>query len=124
MRDGEQMNTLDRFDQLSTQQREKQWKIEACAKALPKPIKQQIEQQGYFTLSSGSFFEGDQLISANMHLNIPMALAPHKHDFFELIYVYQGCVVNVVDAHEVVLQQGDLCIMNASAVHTLSLIHI
>lgn len=113
------MNTLDRFAQLSTQQREQQWKIEACAKALSKPIKQQIEQQGYYTLSNGSFFERDQLISANMHLNIPMALAPHKHDFFELIYVYQGSVINVVDAHEVVLQQGDLCIMNASAIHTL-----
>ncbi|MCI8497127.1 MAG: cupin domain-containing protein, partial [Clostridiales bacterium] len=43
----------------------------------------------------------------------------HYHDFFEMIYVHQGSCVNIVDGKEILLQQGDLCLLNTHAVHNI-----
>ena len=42
---------------------------------------------------------------------------PHKHDFFELVYLHRGCMTNTVDGNILRLNQGDFCLMNPHAVH-------
>lgn len=46
----------------------------------------------------------------------------HRHNFFELIYVYQGSFVNEFQNKEILLQQGDILLLNPMVqhrVHTL-----
>ena len=43
----------------------------------------------------------------------------HSHDFFELVYVHTGCCVNLVDDQEIPLKEGDICLLNTHAFHTL-----
>ena len=41
----------------------------------------------------------------------------HYHDFFEIIYVCKGNPIGVIDHQEILLKEGNLCIMNPNAVH-------
>ncbi len=43
----------------------------------------------------------------------------HKHDYFELNYVCQGSLCNVVDGREIQMETGDLVFLNRSAIHSL-----
>ncbi len=44
----------------------------------------------------------------------------HDHDYFELIYVYEGSCSNRIDNKEITMRQGDLCLLNTYAVHSIS----
>lgn len=44
---------------------------------------------------------------------------PHRHDFFELVYVINGSAHNKMNDFEIVLQKGDLLLMNPQAIHSL-----
>lgn len=41
----------------------------------------------------------------------------HYHDFFEMNYVLSGNPITVVDGHEIILEPGQLVLMNPKAVH-------
>lgn len=43
----------------------------------------------------------------------------HSHDFFEIIYVCKGNVLDWVDGTEISLNQGELCIHNPKAQHKI-----
>ncbi|AND79496.1 AraC family transcriptional regulator [Streptococcus pantholopis] len=43
----------------------------------------------------------------------------HSHDFFEMVYVYQGSAVTDINGTVVTLQAGDLCLLNLQSVHKL-----
>ncbi|MCI8497681.1 MAG: AraC family transcriptional regulator [Clostridiales bacterium] len=58
-------------------------------------------------------------VSVNMHNNGLMATHPHFHDFFELIYIYRGQIDSEIDGNLVTLKQGDLCLLNINAYHTM-----
>jgi AraC-like DNA-binding protein/mannose-6-phosphate isomerase-like protein (cupin superfamily) len=44
----------------------------------------------------------------------------HRHDFAELMYVHAGSIEHVVDERRSVLEAGDLCLLNPSAVHSFA----
>ncbi|MCI8497048.1 MAG: helix-turn-helix domain-containing protein [Clostridiales bacterium] len=54
---------------------------------------------------------------------LPIMNGFHSHDFFEFIYVYHGSCQNVVDSQTLHLNEGDLCLLNTWAVHSLNLCH-
>lgn len=48
----------------------------------------------------------------------------HKHDFFELIYIYHGsCSNHIYRQQDITIQmnQGDICLLNPNAVHCLDI---
>lgn len=45
----------------------------------------------------------------------------HKHDFFELLYVYRGHCTTTIEGQESVLSAGDICIYNLQAVHQIGI---
>lgn len=45
----------------------------------------------------------------------------HQHDFFEIVYVYQGGCLNVVSGKQRHLTSGDLCLFNLQALHSITL---
>ena len=46
---------------------------------------------------------------------------PHKHDFFEFVYIHQGSCTNIIDSVSIPLKQGDICLMNTNAMHQIKL---
>lgn len=65
---------------------------------------------------SRNFRPSDILINAHIPF-FNRSPQPHKHDFFELVYVVRGSMKNVVDGRRILLEQGDFCLMNPNAVH-------
>ncbi len=46
----------------------------------------------------------------------------HRHNFFEINYVMKGkCTQNINNLHTVVLNEGDMCIMNPMVKHSLTI---
>ena len=43
----------------------------------------------------------------------------HKHDFFELIYIYAGKCIQKIDNKEMTLSEGQLCLLNSNAHHAI-----
>lgn len=43
----------------------------------------------------------------------------HRHDFFEILYVCKGRVINQIDGEKIYMGQGDLCLHNTCAQHKL-----
>lgn len=43
----------------------------------------------------------------------------HKHDFFEMIYVYSGKCTQIIDNKEMILSEGQLCLVNSKAYHAI-----
>ncbi len=59
-----------------------------------------------------------QLISMRKHtrfIDFPM----HKHDYIELIYVRKGKLINYVSGKEIIMQQGDIFLMNQEVFHSV-----
>lgn len=44
---------------------------------------------------------------------------PHKHDYIELCYVWSGVSAQTIEGKEVVTKQGDVCIFDTQAVHSI-----
>lgn len=47
----------------------------------------------------------------------------HNHDYFELTYVIEGNVLNIIDGNELYMRMGDICLVNPQAVHELRCIN-
>lgn len=45
----------------------------------------------------------------------------HNHDFFELVFVYQGHCTTTIEGKAGTLNEGDICIYNLEAVHQLGI---
>jgi AraC-like DNA-binding protein/mannose-6-phosphate isomerase-like protein (cupin superfamily) len=43
----------------------------------------------------------------------------HRHNFFEFIYIYRGSCTTTIDSSPLKLNEGDLCLMNLKASHTI-----
>lgn len=48
-------------------------------------------------------------------------IAEHCHNFFEFIYVYRGHCITTIDSSPLYLNEGDLCLLNLKAFHTIHL---
>lgn len=47
----------------------------------------------------------------------------HKHDFFELFYVYRGGCISTVENQDVSFFAGDICLYNRNAIHSMYVPH-
>lgn len=47
----------------------------------------------------------------------------HKHDFFEIIYVFHGHCINYIFNRKISMETGDICIMAPNVTHALSAFH-
>lgn len=46
---------------------------------------------------------------------------PHRHEFFEFVYVHRGSCINLVDSVPVRMSAGDICLLNTNALHTIQI---
>lgn len=44
----------------------------------------------------------------------------HRHDFFELFYVYRGCCLSTIQGQEICFYTGDICLYNINSIHSIT----
>lgn len=81
---------------------------------------QEDQKRGYLILDE-PFLEKNiskSEISINCHVDaFNIYPFPHRHDFFELIYVYSGKMVNQIEEQRITLESGDFLLLNPSVIH-------
>ncbi len=66
-------------------------------------------------------FKSDENILAMLHSQAANdECKPHSHDFFELIYVVKGNSFQYINGERLDLKQGDICILNTQAKHSIT----
>ena len=81
-------------------------------------VKQQKRNHGMESAADFAFLFKENDIAAAVHPAVIKNL-PHRHDFFEFIYVHRGCCMNRVDDEGVTMKEGDICLLNTNATHVL-----
>ncbi len=86
----------------------------------------QISEVREFSIIHPELYLPDDLAINGPHKDIFINLHPqffnnveHSHSFFEIIYVYKGTVIEVVDGKEITLKKGEVCIHNPRARHKI-----
>lgn len=60
---------------------------------------------------------GGELHHAGMMLTAPMALYPHRHDYYELVYVLSGRLKHRIGGQELTLRRDDMLLLDLNTVH-------
>lgn len=88
-------------------------------KNTPSAINAQLESNGYFTILPP---KNRPLVDICLHwppIFDPDGYYYHRHNFFELAYVYRGCCVNLMPESRLHLKQGDLILFNPNITHAV-----
>ena len=69
-------------------------------------------------------FEGCQFMAPGEKLVVSrqdryIEVLPHKHDYIELCYVWSGTCQQTIEGRKVETRQGDMCIFDTQAVHSI-----
>lgn len=79
------------------------------------------EERGFNVISFNWEQQKSHSIIVTMH-NLPSDFdrygCLHRHDYFELVYVYRGCYVNRTQEQILHLTQGDLMLLNPNVLHS------
>ena len=84
---------------------------------IPIQYQQVTTQGGYFVLNEQVFRRNDILVYKHNRYS-PIFL--HKHDFYEILYVYEGSCTNTIQNKVMKLKKGDLCIIPPSSFHYIA----
>lgn len=68
------------------------------------------------TVNSKKLLSSGKLITLRPHTRF-IDFPPHRHDYVEMIYMCSGSTVHVVNGKEILLQAGELLLMNQNALH-------
>ena len=81
---------------------------------------EEVKKNGYFLMGSFKNMEMGDRISVILHMlpqnNNPRHLL-HKHDYFELMYVYRGQCENRLVNESMPLSEGDILLLNPATAH-------
>ncbi|WP_170311589.1 AraC family transcriptional regulator [Vallitalea okinawensis] len=67
-------------------------------------------------LSNQDISGGKLLFTVDRHFT---NIALHNHEFFEYIHISSGKVETIIDGDKVILETGDLCLLNKQAIHSI-----
>ena len=97
-----------------------------CGHPAPEKTSESELKQGYRILTDDDLDEMiavpgmDILINAHIPEFGPNAF-PHKHTFYELIYIHRGTFHMVIDRRTRTFHAGDFILLNPSVIHCVSL---
>ena len=85
----------------------------------------QDERQTFRKLDSDTYlFESSRFMEAGEKIVVSRqdrfrTVCPHKHDYIELCYVWEGECRQSIEGKEVITRKGDICIFDTQAVHSI-----
>lgn len=65
-------------------------------------------------IDSEHFLQKGKLIQVRTHTRF-VHFPKHRHNYIELIYMFQGSTTHIIDGNKVVLEEGDLLFLNQNA---------
>jgi AraC-like DNA-binding protein/cupin superfamily acireductone dioxygenase involved in methionine salvage len=77
-----------------------------------------IKSNETFELTEAIIFHGDEDVSLKKHDRYTFS-SEHFHTFFEMIYIYKGQCTNQIDGKEIVMKNGDICIIPPNVIHSI-----
>ncbi|EEG30767.1 transcriptional regulator, AraC family [[Clostridium] methylpentosum DSM 5476] len=104
-------------------QKRRNFELELARQGKPRiwdQLIQQCKQNGYYVLGSGFSQSTKESIRVGVHGFTDVEDQKgymHRHDYFEMIYVYRGGFVNVFPDHTVRMKQGDIMLLNPNILH-------
>ena len=84
---------------------------------------QQLDRSRYgmeedFTVDSASLIKNGRLISLRPHTRF-IHFPTHRHNYIEMIYMCGGSTVHIVDGKQILLNTGEILILNQKCVHEI-----
>lgn len=76
------------------------------------------EQDDTPVLSAELMLPPEKNISISKHYRF-IPIPPHQHDFIELFYVYSGSCTQIINDKKVVLNKGEMCILDTNVIHSI-----
>lgn len=76
-----------------------------------------IQRQGDGFTYDYYTFVGEQLHHAGMVLSTPQVMYPHRHDYYELVYVLSGKLKHRIADQELTLYRDDMLLLDLNTVH-------
>ena len=76
------------------------------------------ENEGPDVVPTEYFFNPDQNVVFLKHPRF-IKFTSHRHSFIEMNYVYSGTCKQMIDGKEVILQEGDLCLLDTNVIHAI-----
>lgn len=75
-------------------------------------------KKNQFEIESNKVLDSEKLITVRTHTRFT-DFPNHKHDYIEMMYVVQGAIHHVIDGKEVVLNQGEILLLNQHSWHEI-----
>lgn len=75
-------------------------------------------RSGSFEIDSALFLKQNRLITVRPHSRF-IDFPQHGHNYIEIMYVYHGSVTHVIDHKELVMEQGDMILLNQHVQHSV-----
>ena len=82
-----------------------------------------IDSSLYFSdrnpvIDSGKLLDSGKLIKVRTHTRF-IHFPKHRHNFIEMVYMYSGSTTHIINGCEIILNQGELLILNQNAVQEI-----
>ena len=80
--------------------------------------KSQYTNLSQFEIESKKVLDSEKLITVRTHTRF-IDFPNHKHDYIEMMYVVQGSIHHFIDGKEVVLNKGEILLLNQHSWHEI-----
>ena len=70
----------------------------------------------FFEIDSKKFIKENRLITVRTHTRF-VDFPVHKHNYIEIMYVCQGSITHCIEGKEIVMNQGDILLLNQQVAH-------
>lgn len=80
--------------------------------------KSRYTKKNQFEVESNKVLDSENLITVRTHTRF-IDFPKHKHDYIEMMYVAQGSIHHVIDEKEIILNEGEILLLNQHSWHEI-----
>lgn len=74
--------------------------------------KNRYTDEGEFVIDSKKLLEKGRLVSVRPHTRFA-AFPPHRHNYIEMVYMYNGATRHIINGEEICLEKGDILLIGS-----------
>lgn len=80
---------------------------------------EEVQQKGYFLMKnfSNNDMKNPQIALHPLPKNVNPKMLLHKHEFYELMYVYRGSCINHFQENSITMQEREILLLNPNTAH-------
>lgn len=78
-----------------------------------------LNENSHYMILQNKLFTNNHAIHLRKHTRL-VSVPLHKHDYVECSYIIQGSITHIIDKKEIILNTGDLIIINQGCAHEIT----